>query len=140
MKKTIAILITAILFLALGCSGTTIKPDNGGKTGNTVVTNTPPKIVKNPEITDKGMRFVYRLKIQPQNDLFLTGGFNGWTPNAPKFQLKKGDDGMWSVVVKIDQGRWEYKFVVDGQQFYDSFAKEIEPDETGRKKSLVTVQ
>ena len=139
MKKIMAFLTASLMILALGCSGGAQKPDNGGTTGKTVATNTVAK-PQNPEMTDKGMRFVYRLKIQPQNDIFLTGGFNGWTPNDPKFQLRKGTDGLWSVTVKIDQGRWEYKFVVDGQQFYDSFAKEIEPDETGRKKSLVTVK
>ena len=123
-------LFSAVLTFFISCSGGKIKkPDTNGVTIK-VLKSGP----KNPEKTDKGLRFVYRLKIQPLNDLFLTGGFNGWTPNDPVYKLSKGSDGLWSITVKIDKGRWEYKFVVDGQQFYDSFAKKIEPDNTGRKK------
>jgi len=138
MRNIIFILLAALLTLAPGCSGGAKQPDTGGSIATTAIT--PLKVIKNPEVTSKGMKFIYRLKIRPENDIFLTGGFNGWTPNDPKFKLSRGADGLWSVTVKIEAGQWEYKFVVDGQQFYDSFAKEFEQDETGGKKSLVTVR
>ena len=131
MKKII--LLFGILTLA-ACSGSTIKPDgNGKKTENGQNT-----VLKNPIVTADGLKFIYRLKAIPQHDIFLAGGFNGWNPADKSYQLSKGADGTWSATVKIDKGRWEYKFVVDGQQYSDTEAKELEPDGTGGQKSLVS--
>ena len=136
MKKALILLLATTLLLGLAaCSGTTVKPgNNGGKTVD------PPKTVKNPTVVDGGLKFVYKLKVVPQKDLFLAGGFNGWNPLDSTYQLSKGADGTWSCVVKIDKGRWEYKFVVDGQMYPDLHSKELESDGTGGQKSLVTVQ
>jgi 1,4-alpha-glucan branching enzyme len=44
--------------------------------------------------------------------VFLAGSFNGWKPDATP--MVKDAEGNWSVAVDLEPGRYEYKFVVDG--------------------------
>ncbi len=41
----------------------------------------------------------------------VAGSFNNW--NANVFALKKGKDGVWSGQLKLQPGRYEYRFLVD---------------------------
>ncbi|HVZ18854.1 MAG TPA: glycogen-binding domain-containing protein [Terriglobales bacterium] len=45
--------------------------------------------------------------------VFLAGSFNGWDPTATPMML--GKDGQWTVSLTLAPGRYEYKFVVDGE-------------------------
>lgn len=42
----------------------------------------------------------------------VAGDFNGWVP--AKNPMKKGADGYWSTKIKLQPGRYTYKFVYDG--------------------------
>ncbi len=43
----------------------------------------------------------------------LMGDFNQW--NQKKHPMKKGKHGMWRKIIMIQPGRYEYRFLVDGQ-------------------------
>ena len=87
-----------------------------------------------------GLDVTFRLSLDREVEtVFLTGWFNGWTPDDPQFRMQQDDDGVWSITVTLDPGRYEYKFVVDGRLLADAEATEQEPDEGGGFKSLVTV-
>ena len=45
--------------------------------------------------------------------VFLAGSFNDWSQTATP--MKKGKDGQWSASLPLAPGRYEYKFVVDGE-------------------------
>lgn len=45
--------------------------------------------------------------------MFLAGTFNDWRPDATPMQLDA--EGTWSVPLELEPGRYEYKFVVDGE-------------------------
>lgn len=45
--------------------------------------------------------------------VFLAGSFNGWDPAATP--LAKDAEGNWGVTVDLPPGRYEFKFVVDGE-------------------------
>jgi 1,4-alpha-glucan branching enzyme len=45
--------------------------------------------------------------------VFVTGTFNEWHPDATP--MIRGDNGEWTVELDISPGRYEFKFVVDGQ-------------------------
>ena len=51
------------------------------------------------------------------NQVFVAGAFNNW--NATVNPMTKDDDGVWSVLVDLPEGKHEYKFVVDGQWVAD---------------------
>jgi 1,4-alpha-glucan branching enzyme len=50
----------------------------------------------------------------------LAGVFNDWGgtligPFDPSIDpMVKGEKGIWSIVIRLDPGRYEYKFVLDG--------------------------
>jgi 1,4-alpha-glucan branching enzyme len=44
--------------------------------------------------------------------VYLSGNFNAW--NTKSHPMKKGADGIWKLSVKLPNGRYEYKFFVDG--------------------------
>ena len=45
--------------------------------------------------------------------VFVAGTFNDWQPSA--MPLQRQTDGRWAVELLIEPGRYEYRFVVDGQ-------------------------
>lgn len=49
-------------------------------------------------------------------NVILSGNFNAWDESA--FQMKKVDGG-WETCLDLNAGRYEYKFIVDGQWLHD---------------------
>lgn len=45
--------------------------------------------------------------------VLLGGDFNQW--NANTHPMKKDESGVWKKTVTLEPGRYEYKFLVDGQ-------------------------
>jgi 1,4-alpha-glucan branching enzyme len=45
--------------------------------------------------------------------VLLAGDFNSWNPEANP--LKKASNGLWKINVNLSPGRYEYRFLVDGQ-------------------------
>ncbi len=52
----------------------------------------------------------------PTRSVHLAGTFNGWSPSATAMQ-GPDDQGTFTVSLTLDAGRYEYKFVLDGQQW-----------------------
>lgn len=46
-------------------------------------------------------------------NVFLLGDFNGW--HQEKHPMKINGHGIFEKTIKINPGRYEYKFLVDGQ-------------------------
>jgi len=68
----------------------------------------------------------------------LSGEFNGWA--AEGTPLSRQDDGLWSTRLALAPGRYQYKFVVDGQWLTDPNAQENIHNEYGTLNSIVEVQ
>lgn len=45
-------------------------------------------------------------------DVKLAGTFNNW--DASKHRLRKSSDGQWHLTLKLKPGRYEYRYLVDG--------------------------
>lgn len=43
----------------------------------------------------------------------LAGTFNDW--NSEATPMAKGDDGTWTAGLDLSPGRYEFKFVIDGE-------------------------
>ena len=46
-------------------------------------------------------------------EVCLAGDFNEWDPST--VPMVRQDDGSWGVALDLVPGRYEYKFVVDGE-------------------------
>jgi 1,4-alpha-glucan branching enzyme len=45
--------------------------------------------------------------------VFVTGSFNNW--NITDYLMTKQADGRWTATIPLAPGRYQYKFVVDGE-------------------------
>jgi 1,4-alpha-glucan branching enzyme len=48
---------------------------------------------------------------------FVTGSFNNW--NITDHLMTKQADGRWTITLPLTPGRYQYKFVVDGEWMTD---------------------
>jgi Glycogen recognition site of AMP-activated protein kinase len=69
----------------------------------------------------------------------VAGDFNGWNP--ARTSLEQISDGAWAVTIPLKPGRYEYSFVVDGQQWIaDPFAAEQSDDGFGSRNAVLDVR
>ena len=61
----------------------------------------------------KRRRVTFSFETSDAKEVVLMGNFNHW--NAKKHLMKSNGNGMWNKSVVIPPGRYEYKFLVDGQ-------------------------
>jgi len=67
----------------------------------------------------------------------LCGDFNGWALGA--MPMKRNPSGHWEATVELVAGRYEYKFVVDGQWIPDPLAREQVWNYHGTLNSVIEV-
>jgi len=67
----------------------------------------------------------------------LAGSFNGW--DAQRHPLTDEGGGVWSIVMALKPGKYEYKFVVDGAWFADAENPDSVPDSFGGSNSAIQV-
>jgi hypothetical protein len=68
----------------------------------------------------------------------LCGEFNDWSPTATP--MKRRADGHWEATLALRPGRYQYKFVVDGQWIHDPEAHASVPNEFGSVNSVIDVR
>jgi len=70
----------------------------------------------------------------------LAGTFNGWSTEANPMKDEDGD-GVWEVTLYLKPGRYEYKFVVNGSEWYkDPESEGYAPDGFGGQNSVIVVE
>ncbi len=65
----------------------------------------------------------------------VAGEFNNWTPA----KMKKGDQGVWSIQLKLAAGTYQYKFVFDESWEIDQANPDRVPDGQGGENSVKNV-
>ena len=68
----------------------------------------------------------------------LSGDFNGWSPDATP--MRRDSSGHWETTVELAPGRYQYKFVVDGEWVPDPLARENVWNQHGTLNSVVEVR
>ena len=66
-----------------------------------------------PKEKSKKRKITFSLSSDTAADVALAGDFNKWNPAS--HPMKKNKNGVWEKIVMLDIGRYEYKFLVDGQ-------------------------
>ncbi len=90
-----------------------------------------------PERIEGGVRFsLHNPKAQR---VTIAGDFNGWSSSADPLFDREGN-GVWTIVLPLQPGRYEYKFIVDGKKWIpDPKNPERVKDGFGGFNSVVTV-
>jgi len=68
----------------------------------------------------------------------LAGDFNSWDPNA--HPLEKKSDEMWVINLDLSPGRYEYKFLVDGQWQNDPDCSDFASNPFGGENSVLILK
>jgi 1,4-alpha-glucan branching enzyme len=150
MTRAAAILVVAASLLALGavtgCDRTRPYVPPGAESAEVTdaVKGSPAQPVTTaagvqaqpPTMTPRGWRFSYA---DPSaSSVHLAGDFNEWSTSANA--LEKGEGGVWYVVIPLDGGTYQYKFVINGTDWKtDPTNPETADDGYGGENSVVTV-
>ena len=66
----------------------------------------------------------------------VAGDFTDWQPKA----MRKDKDGVFSLTLPVSPGRYEYKFVVDGDWVHDSEVTDVVKNQFGTFNSVLVVK
>jgi 1,4-alpha-glucan branching enzyme len=64
---------------------------------------------KNPKLE----KTEFNLSAPHAKSVFVAGDFNQW--NLSSHPLKPDKKGVWNISLRLDPGRYEYRFFVDGE-------------------------
>jgi chromosome partitioning protein len=68
----------------------------------------------------------------------IAGDFNNWQPEATPME-RVGDSGVWQARMKLPQGTYRYRLVVDGQWQQDPYNEWTELNPYGELNSVVEI-
>lgn len=101
-----------------------------------VTTLAPPSMA---EVKVEGNTVTFRLYAPDAKSVHLAGTFNNWSTTATPMQGPDAN-GYWTVTLTLANGRYEYKFVVDGGKWLeDPQGMDRAPDGFGGFNSVVYV-
>ncbi len=79
----------------------------------------------------------FKIKAAPGCVVYVAGTFNGWDPIADK--LAANGDGYYIGSLMLSEGRYEYKYVVDGNWCLDPECLECVPNECGSHNHVLEI-
>jgi alpha-amylase/alpha-mannosidase (GH57 family) len=89
------------------------------------------------KLTDEGILF--RFYAPEAKSVNLAGTFNNWSTTSTP--MKKVEGGYWEVILKLSPGRYEYKYVIDGNLWKEDPANPNKvPDPYGGFNSVLVVK
>ena len=80
-------------------------------------------------------RVTFSLHAPEATQVFVAGTFNGWDPRARP--LKRDKKGTWRTWTSLESGRYEYRFVVNGEWREDPACRETCHNAFGTRNSVV---
>jgi len=86
--------------------------------------------------SDQGLTF--RLLAPQASQVLVTGDFNDWQPDRAA-HLDPDGRGVWSAVLNLQPGRYQYRFIVDGRWMEDPHNNRTIDTPYGVKNSVVDV-
>lgn len=80
---------------------------------------------------------LFQIEAPGASRVSVVGTFNGWDPAA--LPLRK-TGGVWTRIVPLPVGRYQYMFVVDGRWVTPPQARQLVADGFGRDNGLLVVE
>ena len=82
-------------------------------------------------------RITFKLEASEATEAVLVGDFNSW--DVKKHIMKRDNKGRWSKIVTLAPGRYEYKFLVDGEWQNDHSNDQVVPNSFGTLNNFLNV-
>ena len=83
-------------------------------------------------------KITFKLHSTEAQCVLLAGEFNSWNPDA--HPLKRTSNGLWKVSINLPPGRYEYRFLVDGQWQNDPNCAAFVPNPFGSENCVVALE
>jgi len=80
----------------------------------------------------------FTLNAPNANEVYLVGDFNNW--DGAEFRMRKFKEGVHKKSVKLKPGRYEYRFVVDGEWWCDPENPNRQVNSFGSENSVIEVR
>jgi 1,4-alpha-glucan branching enzyme len=103
------------------------QPSQKNKLEKTAVANSPHREVG------------FVLEYTGAEHVYVCGDFNDWHPTSLRM-IGNSDDALWEKRLTLPPGRYEYKFVVNGNWLHDPDARENVSNIYGSLNSVVEVR
>jgi len=101
----------------------------------TFVFNTPDTSL----ICSAEVQFSLKICDSKAHTVAIAGDFNGWNPQANLLEDPEGD-GIWTGILRLEPGRYEYMFVLDGEKWFpDPNALRYVKDGFGNKNAILEI-
>jgi chromosome partitioning protein len=91
---------------------------------------------------DAAREVVVRFRDPSANDVRIAGDFNGWVPDKGVRSLieSEGPVRVWTKILQLPPGTYQYRYVVDGEWREDPENPEIRSSSVGGRNSILVVQ
>ena len=96
-----------------------------------MATEEPGKIAPKKEVT-------FSIHAPHAKEVFVTGSFCAWKKDAHK--MSKTLQGMWFKSISLAPGRYEYRFIMDGEWVSDPECKDRVDNPHGTHNSVIEVR
>jgi chromosome partitioning protein len=85
---------------------------------------------------------VVRFRDPRASDVRIAGDFNGWVPDKGVRSLieAEGDTRIWTKILRLPPGRYQYRYVVDGEWREDPENPEAVASNVGGRNSILVVR
>jgi hypothetical protein len=85
------------------------------------------------------VQFSLRAGAESLSSVAVVGDFNDWNPNKHLLQ-DENEDGIWTATLRLEPGRYEYMFILDGQEWVpDPEAYRYVRDGFGNKNAVIEI-
>ena len=82
-------------------------------------------------------KVAFKISAPNAKDVRLAGDFNSW--DASSTALKKSNNGVWTRDLTLKSGRYEYKYLVDGQWQKDPLNNLFVTNTFGSENSVIEI-
>ena len=83
-------------------------------------------------------RATFRIKADPGSKVYVCGSFNDWNGDAKEMK-DSGGKGEYTAVLFLPPGRYEYKFVINGEWHIDPACADWVLNDFGTLNSVLVV-
>ena len=80
----------------------------------------------------------FQVTLPEAHSVTVVGDFNGWNSSANP--MKKGKSGVWKADLTLKAGEYQFRYLVDEQDWMNDEDVPVVPNDFGSNNSLVTVK
>ena len=84
-------------------------------------------------------KVLFKLTASPGSAVFVAGTFNKWELKANPLKASPAQGGTYSATIPLLPGRYEYKFIVNGDWQVDPNCRETVDNKLGSRNSVIVI-